>query len=149
MEPTVTVTTDTIHINKNLHFKQISEMCDIDIEEIRALNPQYIKDIIPGDNETFVLRLPNELISEFLAKEDTIYKHKVDEFFPRESVERMLTQARSNDGGEGNLIRHRIRSGETLGSIARRYGVTVRQIMRWNNMRNTRIRAGRYLKIYK
>lgn len=149
MEPTVTVTTDTIHINKNLHFKQISEICDIDIEEIRALNPQYIKDIIPGDNETFVLRLPNELISEFLAKEDTIYKHKAEEFFPRESVERMLTQARSNDGGEGNLIRHKIRSGETLGSIARRYGVTVRQIMRWNNMRNTRIRAGRYLKIYK
>ena len=43
---------------------------------------------------------------------------------------------------------HKIRSGETLGSIARKYRVTVKQIMKWNNMRNTRIRAGRRLKIY-
>ena len=149
MEPTIPVATDTIHINRNLHFKQITEVCGGDIEEIRALNPQYLKDIVPGENETYVLRMTHEMISNFIANEDSIYKHKAEEFFPAESIEKMLSQAKSNDGGQGNLIRHKIRSGETLGSIARKYGVTVKQIMRWNNMSNTRIRAGKYLKIYR
>ena len=61
----------------------------------------------------------------------------------------MLKQAKSNDDGRGSLKRHKIRKGENLGSIARKYRVTVKQIMRWNNMRNTKIRAGKYLKIYK
>lgn len=149
MEPKTPVTTDTIHVSKNLHFKQIVEVCGADIETIRALNPQYIKDIIPGENEHYVLRLPNEFITQFLENEDSIYKHREKEFFPRESVEKMLKQAKLNDDGSGSMRRHKIKNGETLGSIARKYRVTVKQIMKWNNMRNTNIRAGKYLKIYK
>lgn len=149
MEPKIPITTDTIHISKNLHFTQIAEVCGADIEAIRALNPQYIKDIVPGENERYVLRLPNELITSFIESEDSIYKHREEEFFPKESIEKMLKQAKSNDDGRGSLKRHKIRQGENLGSIARKYRVTVKQIMRWNNMRNTKIRAGKYLKIYK
>ena len=60
-----------------------------------------------------------------------------------------LISSGENDDGAGNLIRHKIKNGETLGGIARKYRVTVKQIMRWNGMRNTKIRAGKYLKIYK
>ena len=149
MEPNIPVDTDTIHVNKNLHFKQISEVCGIDIEEIRALNPQYIKDIIPGENETYVLRLTNSMIASFVENEDSVYKHNAEVHFPQASVEKILTDAKKNDDGTGNLIRHKIKNGETLGSIAIKYRVKVNQIMKWNNMRNTNIRAGKYLKIYK
>lgn len=46
-------------------------------------------------------------------------------------------------------VTHRIRNGETLSSIARRYGVTVSQIQQANGMnpRNTRIITGMMLKI--
>lgn len=148
MEPKVPVSTDTIHITKNLHFKQIEEVCGINIEEVRALNPQYIKDIVPGENEPYAIRLANHHVTAFLANEDSIYKHKEQEFFPKESVEKMLKQAKANDDGRGTLKRHKIRRGETLGSIALKYRVSVKQIMKWNNMRNTKIREGRYLKIY-
>jgi membrane-bound lytic murein transglycosylase D len=148
MEPKTTISTDTVVVSKNLHFKQIAEVCDAEIEEIRALNPQYIKDIIPGENEPYVLRLSNNLITDFLAKEDSIYKHKEQEFFPRVSIAEMLKQAKANDDGRGTLKRHKIKSGETLGSIARKYRVTVKQIMKWNGMKNTNIRAGKYLNIY-
>ncbi len=148
LEPKTTITTDTVHISKNLHFKQITEVCGADIEEIRALNPQYIKDIIPGENEPYVLRLSNNLVTDFLANEDSIYRHKEKEFFPRESIAEMLKQAKANDGGRGTLKRHKIKSGETLGSIALKYRVTVKQIMKWNGMTNTNIRAGKYLNIY-
>ncbi len=149
MEPNISVTTDTVCINKNLHFRQIAEVCDADIEEIRALNPQYIKDIIPGENETYTLRLTNELVSRFIENEDSIYNYKKEQFFPEHNIAKILKEAKQNDNGSGNLIRHKIKSGETLGSIARKYHVKVKQIMKWNNMRNTNIRAGKYLKIYK
>ena len=88
------------------------------------------------------------MVSRFIANEDTIYKHRQQEFFPSESIEKMLKEAKANDDGHGTLKRHKVKNGETLGSIARKYRVTVKQIMKWNNMRNTKIRAGKYLKIY-
>lgn len=149
MEPNIPVATDTVMVNRNLHFKQIVEVCGADIEEIRALNPQYIKDIVPGENEPYVLRLTNDVIAKFVENEDSVYNHNKEVYFPGESVEKMLKEAKKNDDGAGNLIRHKIKNGETLGGIARKYRVTVKQIMRWNGMRNTKIRAGKYLKIYK
>ena len=148
MEPSTPIITDTIHVSKNLHFKQIVDVCGADIEEIRALNPQFTRDIVPGENEPYVLRLSNSMVSRFIANEDTIYKHRQQEFFPSESIEKMLKEAKANDDGHGTLKRHKVKNGETLGSIARKSRVTVKQIMKWNNMRNTKIRAGKYLKIY-
>ena len=148
MEPNIPIATDTIHINKNLHFKQIAEVCGTDIEEIRALNPQFIKDIIPGENETYILRLTNNTITKFLEKEEEVYNHDVDKYFPKVDIDKMLKEAKENNGA-GNLIRHKIKDGETLGGIALKYKVSVKQIMKWNNMKNSNIRAGKYLKIYK
>ena len=148
MKPELPIATDTIHINRNLHFNQIAEVCGVDIEEIRALNPQYIKDIIPGENETYILRLTNNATTRFVENEDTVYKHNADKYFPKVDIEKMLKEAKENNGA-GNLIRHKIKNGETLGSIALKYRVSVKQIMKWNDMRNSNIRAGKYLKIYK
>ena len=148
MEPDIPIATDTIHVNRNLHFKQIVEVCGTDIEEIRALNPQYVKDIIPGENETYILRLTNNSITKFVENEDSIYNHDVDKYFPKANIEKMLKEAKENNGA-GSLIRHKIKEGETLGGIALKYRVSVKQLMKWNNLRNANIRAGKYLNIYK
>ncbi len=148
MEPELPIATDTIHVNRNLHFAQIAEVCGVDIEEIRALNPQFLKDIVPGENETYVLRLTNNTTSKFVENEDSIYRHNADKYFPAVNIEKMLKEAKENNGA-GNLIRHKIKNGETLGGIAIKYGVSVKQIMKWNNLKNSNIRAGKYLKIYK
>ena len=139
----------TLHINKNLHFSQIADLCNIDIEEIRAINPQYVRDIVPGENEVCVVRLPHETITQFIELEDSIYRYKEETFFPKSKVEQMLKEAKANDAGQGNLIRHKIRNGETLGGIARKYRVSVAKLRRWNNIKGSNIRAGKYLKIYK
>ena len=150
MEPNVPITTDTLHITRNLHFSQIAETCGVSLEEIRAINPQYVRDIIPGENEPCVVRLTNETITRFINLGDSVYAHNEQKFFPKESVDKMLKEAKSNnEWGSGDLVRHKIRNGETLGSIARKYRVTVAQLKKWNNLKNSNIRAGRYLKIYK
>lgn len=58
------------------------------------------------------------------------------------------TSTGSGAGGGGDRIRYRIRPGDTLGAIADRYGVTVREIQAWNGLRGTRIAAGGLLTLY-
>lgn len=148
MQPTLPIATDTVHVNKNLHFSQVSELCNIELDAIRAMNPQYIRDIIPGKSETCVLRLPNETITNLLNLGDSVYKHKEEIFFPPTQLAQLEKGVKLNDGGRGTGKRHKVRSGETLSTIARKYGVSVKQIMRANGMKNTKLRAGRYINIY-
>ncbi|HLT48748.1 MAG TPA: LysM peptidoglycan-binding domain-containing protein [Rubricoccaceae bacterium] len=63
-------------------------------------------------------------------------------------IDASASRARSGATTSGpRTTTHRVRSGENLTTIARRYGVTVRQIMDWNNLRSTTIRPGQRLRI--
>ncbi len=92
---------------------------------------------------------------EFIGKQDTIYAHRSAELFKNRrtvSVADTRSKARGSKGkssSQGDVTYHRIRNGETLSTIARKYGVTVNQIKSWNGLRSTKINAGKRLKIYK
>jgi membrane-bound lytic murein transglycosylase D len=155
METNIPDATDTIQVNRNLHFEQITDVCGIGMDEVKSLNPQYKKNIIPGDSKPQTLRLPINYISTFIDSQDTIYAHRSAELFKNRrtvSVANTRSTARSSKGkssSQGDVTYHRIRNGETLSTIARKYGVTVSQIKSWNGLRSTRINAGKRLKIYK
>ena len=97
--------------------------------------------------------MPLEQISSFIDNQDTVYVHRYDELFKnRKTV--AVPQANAQSGtrakaGSGTLSYHTIKSGETLGSIAAKYKVTVKNLQSWNGLSNTRISAGKKLKIYK
>ncbi len=155
METNIPDATDTIQVNRNLHFEQIADVCGINMDEIKSLNPQYKRNIVPGDSKPHTLRLPINYISTFIDSQDTIYAHRSAELFKNRrtvSVANTRSTARSSKGKsspQGEVTYHKIRSGETLSTIARKYGVTVNQIKNWNGMSSTRINAGKRLKIYK
>lgn len=151
METALPADTDTLHINRNLHFEQIADICGIGLEEIKALNPQYKKNIIPGNTKTYVLRLPMSKISAFIDNQDTVYAHRADVLFSnRRTVEiKNATASTGAAAGSGQLVTHKIKSGETLSSIAAKYRVKVNDIKRWNNLKNNNIAAGKTLKIYR
>ena len=155
METNIPASTDTIQVNKRLHFEQIADICGISLEQIKSLNPQYKKDVIPGDSKPYTLRLPQNYISAFIDQQDTIYTHRADELFKnrktiaiRDNTPPSATRGKAVVGN-GKLIYHKIRSGETLGSIAAKYKVRVKDIQNWNGLRNTKITTGKQLKIYK
>lgn len=155
METNIPASTDTVQVNKNLHFEQIADLCGVSIEQIKSLNPQYKKNIIPGDNKPYTLRLPQSNISAFIDQQDTIYTHRADELFRnrktiaiRDNTPPSATRGKAVVG-KGTLTYHKIKSGETLGMIAEKYKVRVKDIQNWNGMRNTKITAGKRLKIYK
>lgn len=147
METNIPQSTDTVQVNRNLHFEQIADICHVPVEEIKSLNPQYKRNIIPGDSKPRTLRLPTEAISIFIDNQDTIYNHRSAELFKNR---RTVASVSSNASkGDGKVTYYKIRNGDTLGGIAAKYGVTVRQLRRWNGLRNNNIRAGRRLKIYR
>ena len=141
METNIPASTDTVQVNKNLHFEQIADLCNVPLDQIKSLNPQYKKQMIPGDSKPYTLRLPIDAISTFIDKQDTIYTHRADELFRNRKT--------SAVAGKGNLTYYTIKSGDTLSTIARKYGVTIKDIQRWNGMSSTKIAAGKRLKIYK
>ena len=77
------VTTDTIHVNRDLHITQVAELCGIDPVAVRALNPQYRTDIIPGSSGPQSLCLPTEQLNQLIDLGDSIYSYRADELLTR------------------------------------------------------------------
>lgn len=145
---TLPLATDTIMVNDLLHLGQVSQMLNVDIEMLRALNPQYKRDIVPGNNGSRPLLLPATNAYAFVSVEDSIYRHKSDEFFVNRSyVEPGGNTTRSGNSNQERIV-HRVISGETMNLIANKYGVTTAQIRKWNGLKSTRIRSGARLTIY-
>ncbi|MFW6350868.1 MAG: LysM peptidoglycan-binding domain-containing protein [Bacteroidota bacterium] len=127
---------DTLEISKQLSLRVISDFIDIPLDHLRFLNPTFKQNIIPENSKNpYYLRIPQSYTGVFLANADTIYNHKTPEQIEQEERAALLSQTTV----------HIVRSGEVLGSIARRYGTSVRQIQSLNNMRGTMIRPGQRL----
>lgn len=131
---------DTIHIYKTLNLNQIAEVCNINIDQLRALNPEYRKDIIPETGSAHALRLPNDKMSCFLANEDSIFNYKPQIYNKRRSTVTVTTP-------KSAVRYHKIRRGETLGGIAAKYHVSVKQLRRWNSIKGNNIRMGRTIRV--
>ena len=158
--------TDTFMIRHNLHFDQIEAVVGVPKEDLQNLNPQYINDLIPGNNHPYVLKLPYTWTSRFLeASRDTLYAFKADSLLSgkvlkeqssgrsgsRSSSSRSgssSTKSSSNTTGQ-QRIAYKVKSGDYLGKIASKYGVTVDQIKSWNNLKSNNIQVGKTLYIYK
>lgn len=165
--------TDTVMINKDVHFEQISQILNITTEHLRDLNPQYRHDIINGLNKPMAVRLPATLVGTFIDKEDSIYNFKPNELLlKRETVEineeettishRRATSYQSKKTTSRNKKSNRrgkkrgkqngnksvtIKNGDTLSEIAARNHTTVKKLRKLNNISGNNIRAGKKLKV--
>ena len=144
MDSQLPAVSDTIHIDKDLHLQQVASVCDIDIEQLRSLNPQFKKDIVPGNSKVYALRLPNNTVNTFIERQDSIYAYEASKYLGKRRIVAVSDGTAKN--GKGAQY-HKIRSGENLGSIARRYGVSVNQIRNLNGIKGNNIRAGRTIRV--
>lgn len=137
---------DTFEVHRNLHFKQISEVVGVPVEDLQYLNPKYYRDIIPGSSGTCIVNIPYSWSPAYLAvASDSLYAYKADEYLS----DKVLKDAASGSAG-GNGVRtvYKVKSGDTLSHIARRYRVSVRQLMNWNHLRSDRLSIGQKIYIY-
>lgn len=156
-----TLAVDTIKIDRMLHFDQISTTIGVPIEVIRELNPQYRLDIIPATARTYSLILPQKEISNFITHQgeiyakDTLYLGKYLNVSnlgdgARTSEKRQVSSSSSKGSGSSSgKVTYKVRKGDTLGAIALRNKVTVKQIQSWNKLKSTALKIGQNIVIYK
>ncbi len=139
------VLTDTIHITQRVHFDQISEVLGIPVEELRVLNPQYRRDEIPGDIRPYALTLPSKQVYSYIVSEDSIVNHNSAKYARRTTA---VPGGEISDSETQLVVKyHKVKRGETLSIIARRYGVSVSTLKKWNGLRSSRLKTGQRLRI--
>ena len=144
--------TDTIMLNRRVHMEQISSVLNIQMDELRLLNPQYRRDIIPGDIKPYPVCLPHNYANLFIDRRDEIYAYKANTLVDnrRDEVEipKPLYNPPKRDS-KSKFTYHTVRKGQNLGSIAKKYRTTVAKIRKANGMRTSKIKTGQKLKIPK
>jgi len=134
--------TDTIQVKRTISFNQISEKTGVEIEMLEFLNPAYKLDIIPFvKGKNYAVTLPRNATVKFLAKEKEIYTQAdIDDAKREKPLPKYLELNRR--------IRYKVRSGDYLGRIAKKYGVRVSQIKKWNKLKSSSLKIGQRLTIF-
>ena len=147
--------TDTLQIAEKLHLKQVAEVLDIPVKQLRDLNPQYRYDIIPATaTQIYSLTIPLAKVGSFIDLQDSILAYKDSVFFNNEKL--ITSPSRSTAQSQVDLpsdkydkLYYTVNSGDNLGYIADWYDVRLSDIRYWNNIYRNTIRSGQKLVIYK
>jgi membrane-bound lytic murein transglycosylase D len=150
--PDFPIITDTLMVNDYLHFNQVSEVIGIPVEQIRSLNPQYRRDIIPASKDRrYSLVLPQDQISAYIENESTIHDHRRAEFFPNNEIvnpqNNYANQSPSDIKGRDKVY-YSVKKGDNLGLIASWYKVHSSDLKYWNKIRKNYIKIGQKLTVY-
>ena len=163
MTTTLPVKTDTVMVDRDVHFEQISKVLNIPIDLIANLNPQYRRNIVNGSNKPSAIRLPESKAIAFIDNQDSIYAY-VPENVTTKRAEVSVNKSNlaykdsrssrhsSSKRSKSRKSRKRtksvtIRQGDTLGAIAARNNTTVAKLKRLNRIKGSSIRAGKKLKV--
>ena len=134
---------DTVHINNKVTMQHIASTIAIPLEEVKFLNPSLKTDIIPMLAEGFPLNLPVNYLGLFETKREVIAND------PEVARQELLAQQYLHPTyvKVTKTINHVVRSKETTATIARRYGVTINDLKRWNRIGKNGVVKGQNLKV--
>ena len=150
--------TDTVMVSRNVHLEQIAAVCNIDIEQLRTLNPAYRRDIVPGATKMSAVRLPHTEVGKFIDLEDSIYAYNAEVLFSKRATVEVNDDVPTYTRKSGRKSRRKkarssrgrsvtVKSGQTLSEIAKRNGTTVAKLKRLNGIKGSNIRAGKKLRV--
>lgn len=169
--------TDTILVSRDVHFKQIAQVLNMDEELVRSLNPQYRKDIVIGYTKPSTLRLPVDKINSFIDQEDSVYAYNADVLLTKRSEVEVAQEIPSYSSGRTSASSSRksysrskskrsrrksshssrrrrsssksvtVRGGDTLSEIAARNNTTVKKLKKLNGLKGNNIRKGKKIRV--
>ncbi len=173
MTTTLPMQTDTVVVTKNVHLGQIAGALGIDIEQLRALNPEYRHDVVPGLTKASAIKMTVADVGNFIDHEDSVYNYRATEYLTKRAVadvnDDVPTFSRSRrsaynhrNGRRGRNARNArgarasrnsggtsvtVRKGQTLSEIAKRNGTTVAKLKQLNGIKGSNIQAGKKLRV--
>jgi len=140
--------TDTVAVHSPVTLNILSEKLKMPIEDLQYLNPTFRKGFIPATSgNPYYIRLPKKTVADFINNEQSLYAaFRLKGYDP----EKFLAQA-ANDASYNVVtkkITHKVRKGENISSIARKYNCTTQEIKKWNRLKKASVYNGQRLAIY-
>ena len=151
--------TDTVVVNRDVHFEQIAHVLNMSVDQLKELNPQYRRNIVNGNTKPSIIKLPSTMVNSFIDNEESIYAYNTDNLLSKRSEvvvneEVASTTSRSTSSRSHSKSRNRsrgktvtIRNGDTLSQIAARNHTTVAKLKKLNKISGTSIRAGKKIRV--
>lgn len=154
---------DTVVVNKDLHMEQVASVCGVEMEKIKAFNPQYKTSLVPGNSYGCILRLPSEAALKFIDLGDSVYSYRSSELLTKRktveideaelekqqnSARRSYSSSRRRSSRSSRRSKSvTIKNGQTLSEIAEKYGTSVSKLRRLNGIKGSNIRAGKKIRV--
>ena len=131
-----------------MHLEQIAAVLELDIEMLRSLNPQYRRDIVPGNTKAYAIRLPMADAVRFIDLQDSVFAASASDKRVVVEVEEDVAKTTKADKRSARGAKwHTVRRGDTIGGLAKKYGTTAARIRSLNGLRGNNIRAGKKLRV--
>jgi len=131
--------TEQIFCDEGLDFKIIAERLGLTSEQLLRYNPEMKVAAIPFRGNGYMLNVPSGTSYLFYENEE-----EIKQISAARAEERRIAEA-----NRPKVVYHYVRSGESLGLIARKRGVTVSQLKKWNGIKGNTIHPKQRLKIYR
>ena len=166
---------DTVIVHRDVHLEQIAGVIGTNADLLRSLNPEYRRDIVPGNTKPCAIRMPLADTGKFIDHEDSIYNYRVSELLTKRLVVDVNDDVPTFSRSRGSYSRRSgrysrrsarnsrrsvrttrssrggtsvtIRRGQTLSQIAKRNGTTVAKLRQLNGIKGNNIQAGKKLRV--
>ncbi len=138
--------TDTVAVRNPITLGILSDKLKLSITDLEFLNPTFRTDFIPATPDNpFYIRLPLKSIADFINNEASLYTYyQLKGYDPNQ----FKLQENADYDVITKRVTHKVRKGETLATIARKYDCSSSEIKKWNKLKKSSVYKGQSLKIY-
>jgi membrane-bound lytic murein transglycosylase D len=154
-EPTFPIAFEKVTFNQSLDFENLAQVSGMCVEDLEFLNPSIRNKIIPQEHESLAINIPKTKVNHIFANKEQFADAIKVSTFPNANLN-LLASSQStkttpvveSTASTKSKIVYKVRSGDALGKIAAKHGVSTKDIMRWNNLSSSVIKVGQNLSIY-
>ena len=142
--------TDTIMVTRDIHLQQVSDVLGISMGELKALNPQYRANLVPGASKPMSLTLPMMRVGDFITMQDSITAYRAETLLKPQAETASPTRSTyipPDIKGKTKLI-YTVKEGDNLGFIASWYNVGLSDLRYWNNTYRNTIMIGQKINVF-
>lgn len=138
--------TETIKVYDEFQLAELAQLAELPVELIEALNPSYIKGIVPADERGNYVTLPKRLMTAF---QEYVKSRRPDtRYNPIASAPIYVNQTKQDVSSNYIKSIYIVRKGETIEQIAKALKCSVHQLKAWNKLKSTTLLPGQQLTVY-
>lgn len=136
---------DTIMVDNRYNLMALSDMLNMDLQELKSLNPALRRGVLPFSKDPLSIKLPYDKAQLFVQLQtNPEFKNQMDENLLALNKSDKTDKLHASVSGRST---HTVKRGENLASIARKNGMTLAELKKLNKLKSNQIKAGQKLRI--